>query len=92
MTTGDLDGNGQDEAIIDFAGYGIWVWNGTHWTELDARDAEALTAANLDADGRSDLLIDFGAAGLWGWWNNANWTELHTQSPEGSVAGNFRRR
>ena len=92
MTTGDLDGNGQDEAIIDFAGYGIWVWNGAGWSRLDARDAEALTAANLDADGRSDLMIDFGATGLWGWWNNANWTQVHTQSPEGGVAGNFRRR
>jgi hypothetical protein len=92
MTTGDLDGNGHDEAVIDFAGYGIWVWNGTGWWRLDEREAEALTAANLDGNGRSDLVIDFGVGGMWGWWNNANWTQLHTQSAEGSVAGRFKQR
>ena len=92
ITTGDLDGNGQDEAIINFTGYGVWVWNGGAWSWLDARDPEALTAANLDGDSRSELVIDFGVSGLWGWWNNANWTQLNTQSPEGSVAGKYKER
>lgn len=92
MAAADLDGNGQDEAIIDFAGYGLWVWRNTAgWSALVERDAEALTPADLDGNGRSDLVVDFGTAGLWGWWNNATWTQLHTLSPESSVAGSFYR-
>jgi hypothetical protein len=92
MTTGDLDGNGRDEAVIDFPGNGVWAWNQAAWTQLDTRDAETLTAANIDGNGRTDLAVDFGAAGLWVWWNNSNWTQLQTTSPEGSVAGRFKQR
>ena len=92
MTTGDLDGNGQDDAVIDLTGYGVWAWYGASWSWLDRREAKALTAANLDGNGRSDLVIDFGAPGLWGWWNNASWTQINTQSAEGSVTGRFRQR
>ena len=92
MTTGDLDGNGRDEVVLGLAGNGVWAWNGAAWSQLNTKNAEALTAANLDGTARIDLIVDFGATGLWGWWNNANWTQLHSQSPEGSVSGRFKKR
>jgi hypothetical protein len=36
MVTGDMDGNGKDEVIVDFGpGYGIWVrMNNVWWVKL----------------------------------------------------------
>jgi hypothetical protein len=91
MVTGDLDGNGQRETLIDFPGLGLWVWqNNSAWWQLHVQNAESLTTADLDRSGRADVVIDFGGvSGLWRWMNNTTWIQLHTQSPESLAQGNL---
>jgi hypothetical protein len=50
MVTGDLDGNGQDEVIIDFGPpHGIWAWkNNAAWTQLITVSPEKMVTGNLD--------------------------------------------
>ena len=40
IAVGDIDGNNQDDAIIDFgSGSGIWIrYNNTSWTQAARRD------------------------------------------------------
>jgi hypothetical protein len=59
VVNGDLDGNGQREATIDFPGSGIWVWqNFSAWWKLHNQSAESITTGDLDRSGRSDVVID----------------------------------
>jgi hypothetical protein len=50
--TGDLDGNGQAEVIIDFGpGYGLWVWqNNSTWRQLHALSAMQMATGNVDGN------------------------------------------
>jgi hypothetical protein len=43
IATGDLDGSGEDDVIIDFGASGIWVYyNNTTWTKLHKSGAEII--------------------------------------------------
>jgi len=48
--TGDIDGSGQDEVIIDFgASYGIWQWmNNSNWVQLHNLSPEFMVTGNID--------------------------------------------
>ena len=60
LTRGDLDGNGREDVVVDFTGYGVWVYmNNATWAQLDARDASAIKIGDLDGNGRDDAVIDF---------------------------------
>ncbi len=79
MATGDLDGNGRDEVVIDFTGYGVWVWaNNQSWSQLHGQNVSSIAVGDLDGNGRKDVLLDFPGAGIWIWRNNASWSQLHT--------------
>ncbi len=50
MVTGDLDGNGKDDTVIDFgATVGLWKWmNDGAWVKLHGLSPENLAIGNLD--------------------------------------------
>jgi hypothetical protein len=61
FAAGDLDGNGQDEIMIDFGGgAGIWVFaNNSDWTRLDTRSATGIQTGDLDRNGQDEIVISF---------------------------------
>ena len=60
MATGDLDGNGQDEVILDFPGLGVWVrYNNAAWVQLHKLDATGVTVGDIDGNGRDDVILSF---------------------------------
>jgi hypothetical protein len=88
LLTADLDGNGQEEIVINFgAPYGLWVYrNNATWTELHRLSPARLVEGEIDGDGRPDLVMDFGPPyGLWTFRNDATWAPLHGFSAEGIV-------
>ncbi|OAD20687.1 Na-Ca exchanger/integrin-beta4 domain protein [Candidatus Thiomargarita nelsonii] len=92
LVTGNLDGNGQDDIIIDFgATYGIWVrMNNSTWVQLHTISPESVVTGDIDGNGRDDVIIDFGASyGIWVWMNNSTWVQLHTILPESMVTGDL---
>ena len=92
ITTGDMDGNGQDDVVADFASTvgGIFVkYNLGGWTQLHGATSEQLTTGDLDNNGLDDVVIDFGASGLWARMNNASWLKLNNASPEQVVLGDL---
>ena len=92
MVTGDLDGNGQDDVVIDFGPtIGLWRWmNDSQWVKLHGQSPEVMATGDLDGNGLDDVVIDFGPTiGLWRWMNNAGWIKLHNISPELVVTGDL---
>jgi hypothetical protein len=87
LLTADLDGNGLDDVVIQFAGFGIWAYmNQATWAPLHAFAAAHVAAGNLDGNGLADLVIDFGTGlGIWTLRNMTTWALLHGFSSEGIV-------
>ena len=67
IVTADLDGNGRDDLVMNFPGYGVWGYlNGATWIQIHGTGATRLAAGDLDGNGMSDLVVDFGATyGVW---------------------------
>jgi hypothetical protein len=91
LVTGDLDGNGTDEVVIDFGDpYGVWVWlNNSSWEQLHEASPNHMTTGDLDNNGLDDIILDFAEAGIWIRYNNATWTRLHTLNSVRFVVGNI---
>ena len=48
---GNMDGNGQDDVIVDFGIYGIYViMNNSTWVKLHTRSPESITIGNSDGN------------------------------------------
>jgi len=75
ITPGDFDGDGADEAAVDFGALGAWLWDGGSWTLLTAVDPEGMIAGNEDGGADDEIVADMGALGLW-LWNGGVWTQL----------------
>lgn len=83
MATGDLDGDGRDELILDLGADGLWSNSlGAPWEQLSEQSGEGLITGDLDGDGRDELVVDFGAdSGLWSLAEDGDWLKIHNLSP-----------
>ncbi len=92
VTTGDIDGSGKDEVIIDFVEPpGIWIrLNNSTWTQLHTLSTETMTIGDIDGNGKDDIVIDFGLDyGIWVRMNNNGWVNLHSVSPKTMTTGDI---
>ncbi len=92
MITGDLDGNGQDEVIIDFGEpYNFWIrMNNSSWVPF-LQSAEFIVIGDLDGNDKDDVIISFNGTfvGIWAFLNNNSWIKLHNKSAQRMVTGNI---
>ncbi len=92
MVTGDMDGDGKAEVIIDFGpSFGIWVRkNDSIWVQLVDLSPEAMVTGDMDGDGKDEVIIDFGPSfGIWVRKNDSIWVQWHSLSPEAMVTGDM---
>ena len=88
MITGDMDGNGLEDVIIDFGVDGIWVRkNNANWVKLHDLSPEAMITGDMDGNGLDEVIFDFGVHGIWVRMNNATWVKLHDLSPPSHHGG-----
>ena len=84
MGRGDLDGNGQDDLVLEFGpGVGVWVWmNHGTWFQLTSMSANAILVANLDGIGQKEAVLSIPGYGLWTWALNGSpqWRQLNPNS------------
>ncbi len=83
---GDFDGDGADEAALDFGAIGAWLYDDGSWKLLTPYNPESLAAANIDGDRSDELLGDMGYLGLYSWDNDA-WSPLSGANIDGLAAG-----
>ena len=90
IVTGDLDGNGTDEVIVDFGPQGIWIYyNRSNWVLRHLSTANRMAVGDLDGNGKAELLVDFQGFGIWAWTNNASWSLLHSSNSINIVTGDL---
>ena len=91
MLAADLDNNGRADLVVNFPGYGVWIYrNDTTWMQLHALEATKLAAGQLDGGTQADLVIDFGpGVGLWTYRNSSTWVPLHPLTPQSLVVADF---
>ena len=63
----------------NFSGNGVWMYNGTAWSEVNAVAPSTMVASG------SLLYGDFGVGGLWQW-NGTAWSEVNAVAPSTMVA------
>ena len=89
MVTGDVDGNGKDEVIVDFGQTsplkGIWVRrNDRRWRQLHELSASGIVTGDMDGSGLDEVIVDFGQTGsptgIWVRKNDSIWVQLHKRS------------
>lgn len=88
IATGDLDGTGLDELVIDFGpNYGVWIrWNGATWRQLNPLSPLNMTVGDIDNNGRADLVVTFPNIGVWAFMNGVNFVQLHNGTPSRLLA------
>ena len=60
MASGNLDGNGLDDLVLDFGTVGVWVWmNHGSWLFLNPQSPTHLVTGDLDNNGRDEVVFDF---------------------------------
>ena len=83
---GDFDGDGTQEAAVDFGGTGAWMYDSGSWSQLTAANPESLLAADLDGDPALEIIADLGFSGLW-LWNAGAWNQLSGVNVDCYAAG-----
>lgn len=78
VATGDLDGNGVDEIIVDFGGdYGVWIYQtNAGWSQMTDLSPTFFAVGDLDDSGRDDIVANFEGIGIWSWMNSESWFQL----------------
>jgi hypothetical protein len=95
LSSGDLDGNGQDDVVVDFgAAKGLWAWmNDAAWLVLHATlSPDLIATGDLDGNGADDVLGVFGstAGGLWATRNLGDWWKQESMhAPDDLVTGDM---
>ena len=51
MSAVDVDGNNDDELAVDFGPLGLWLRNGSSWSQYSSVDPDFLVAADTDGTG-----------------------------------------
>ena len=77
LVAANIDGLGGDELILDFPGYGLWMYANGSWTSLHPSDVTLMTAADLDGNGKKDVIFSFPGFGVWAYMNGTTWTFIH---------------
>jgi hypothetical protein len=82
MIAADIDGDGQDELIVSFIGYGLYYYDDPGvWTPINGVIPDAMVRYS------NGVVCDYGATyGLWSYSNSGGWVRFNTADPDKIVA------
>ena len=91
LASGDIDGNGQDDLIVDFPGFGVWIWqnNSGPWRLLHPFNVSDVQTGDFDGNGLDEIILDVPGFGVWIFYNNATFSLLHTVNAAGIATGDI---
>jgi hypothetical protein len=90
MVSGDLDGNGTDDLVLDFGpASGVWAWlNNTTWAPLHPLSPSLMVTGDLDGNGHDDIVFVFPGYGTWRW-HDGGWVLIHQMDARRLAVGQF---
>ncbi len=67
--TGDLDGNGTDDLVLDYGpGVGLWAWtNESAWLSLHPLSPSQMVVGDFDGDHADEIVMVLPGEGTWLW-------------------------
>jgi len=74
----DIDNDGQDELVVSFAGYGLYIYEPVSgiWEQINTVIPEGMIRQG------NGIAADYGAAyGLWTWGQGGGWVQRNTVDP-----------
>jgi len=78
MIEADIDGDGQDELIVSFIGFGLYIYDDPGvWTLINTAIPDGMLSYY------NGVVCDFGAAyGLWSYSESGGWVQFNTADPD----------
>jgi hypothetical protein len=89
LRAANLDGVAGDELIVDFPGYGLWIYSAGAWTSPHGADVSTMTTADIDGNGKQDLIVNFPNYGVWAYMNRTAWTFIHPYAAKRLASGDL---
>jgi extracellular elastinolytic metalloproteinase len=91
MATGDIDGNGRADLVLNFPGMGLWVWaNGTNWMQAHPFNPSEVVLGDLDGNGLDEIIADFYGFGVYALYNSGTvWQRIFYLNAAGLAVGNL---
>jgi hypothetical protein len=90
LRSGDLDGNGLADLVVNFPGYGVWAFmNNSSWSQLHSFDAADIRTGDLDGNGKDDVAISFPGYGIYVRYDSGAWSQVHPLNPNHMIIGNI---
>jgi hypothetical protein len=76
--TGDFDGNGRDDLLVNFGpGIGVYAWmNHSTWVFVHSLSPTHMVVADTDNNGRDEAILAFAGGGVWRW-SDGSWFSVH---------------
>ena len=90
IVTGDLDGNGRDDIIVDFGpGTGVYKrMNNLAWSAVHGFSPTHMAVGDFDNNGLDDVVMNFPGLGVWQVMNNTAFVQVHGSDASVFAVGN----
>jgi hypothetical protein len=90
IVAADTDGDGNDELVVSFVGWGLYIYepaSGT-WQEppINTVIPDEIIAVDIDGDGNDELMVSFLGYGLYAYEpEDGTWDRINTEIPESMI-------
>jgi hypothetical protein len=88
MVAADLDGDGEDELVVSFVGWGLYTYEpeGRVWDRINREIPDHILAVDIDGDGNDELVVSFPGYGLYTYEpEGRTWDRINRETPEGMI-------
>ena len=88
IVAADIDGDGKDELVVSFAGWGLYVYAPADktWDPINTVLPDQIVAVEFDGDGRDELVVSFVDYGLYTYEPEGRiWDPINTVIPEAMI-------
>ena len=90
LAVGQVDGIAGKDLIVDFAGFGLWLYaNDSGWTQLATVNATKIGTSDLDGNGQVEIIADYPNFGIGAYRHNVGWVQLHPQNAQRFAVGDI---
>lgn len=89
LIAADVNGDGGEDVVVNFPGYGLWVYSNGTWSQLHPFDVTSIVVGDLDGNDRSDVVVNFPGFGVWSYLNGTNWAQIHQFDANRLAAGDL---
>jgi len=88
IVAADLDGDGKDEPVVSFEGWGLYTYEPADktWDSINTVLPEKIAAVDIDGDAKDELVVSFPGYGLYTYEpEGRTWDPINTEIPEGMI-------